>query len=162
MKEERDKSRFGFPTSQAGNYSVTDCRGLVKTLVCGVKTITWGCASCKVSKYYCIMDWRMDRPNIVEQNWHKANICFQNSTGDAGIQSKQFQPKETLVFIRLVKWALQALDIYTLSATPLAAGTILPGGQRTQSPQTVRTKEEKEVLEHFAGVVSAVSLIMHS
>lgn len=127
VKEERDKSRFGFPASQASNYSVTDCRGLVKTLVCGVKTITWGCASCK------------------------------NSTGDAAIQSKQFQPKETLVFIRLVKWAMQALDIYTLSVTPVTAGTILPSGQRTQSSQNVRTKEEKEVLEHFAGVFSMMN-----
>lgn len=30
------------------------------------------------------------------------------------LEDKQFQPKETLVFIRLVKYALQALDIYTL------------------------------------------------
>ncbi|XP_069681279.1 transformation/transcription domain-associated protein isoform X3 [Periplaneta americana] len=127
VKEDKDKSRFGFPTSQAGNYSVTDCRSLVKTLVCGVKTITWGCASCK------------------------------NSAGEAVIQSKQFQPKETLVFIRLVKWAMQALDIYTLSVTPLAPGALLPGGQRTPSPQTVRTKEEKEVLEHFSGVFSMMN-----
>ena len=28
-------------------YSVTECRSLVKTLVCGVKTITWGIASCR-------------------------------------------------------------------------------------------------------------------
>jgi transformation/transcription domain-associated protein len=49
---------------------------------------------------------------------------------------------------------MQALDIYTLSVSPVAPGTMLPGGQRTQSSQTVRTKEEKEVLEHFAGVVS--------
>jgi transformation/transcription domain-associated protein len=81
---------------------------------------------------------------------------LQNSTGDTAIQSKQFQPKETLVFIRLVKWAMQALDIYTLSVTPITPGTILPGGQRTQSSQNVRTKEEKEVLEHFAGVVSTL------
>jgi transformation/transcription domain-associated protein len=54
VKEEREKSKFGFPPSQAGSYSVSDCRGLVKTLVCGVKTITWGCASCKVSSPYII------------------------------------------------------------------------------------------------------------
>lgn len=102
------------------------------------------------------------KADIVEHNLYKADICFQNSTGDASIQSKQFQPKETLVFIRLVKWAMQALDIYTLSATPVAPGTVLPGGQRTQSPQTVRTKEEKEVLEHFAGVVSIAGLIILS
>jgi len=32
---------------QPPSYSVVDCRGLVKTLVSGVKTITWGVASCK-------------------------------------------------------------------------------------------------------------------
>ena len=32
------------------------------------------------------------------------------------VQNKQFQPKETLVFIRLIKYALQALDIYTLTS----------------------------------------------
>ena len=41
------KLKFSFPPSQAANYSVADCRALVKTLVCGVKTITWGCTSCK-------------------------------------------------------------------------------------------------------------------
>jgi transformation/transcription domain-associated protein len=76
------------------------------------------------------------------------------------IQSKQFQPKETLVFIRLVKWAMQALDIYTLSVSPLTAGAMLPGVQRAQSSQTVRSKEEKEVLEHFAGVVSTAHSIV--
>lgn len=28
-------------------YSVVECRSLVKTLVSGVKTITWGLSSCK-------------------------------------------------------------------------------------------------------------------
>ena len=30
------KAKFGFPVSQAQNYTVADCRALVKTLVCGV------------------------------------------------------------------------------------------------------------------------------
>lgn len=30
------------------NLNIAEYRSLVKTLVCGVKTITWGCASCKV------------------------------------------------------------------------------------------------------------------
>lgn len=47
IKEE--KSKFGFP--QNLNYNVADYRSLVKTLVCGVKTITWGCSACKVRKY---------------------------------------------------------------------------------------------------------------
>ena len=38
----------GASFSQAIPLSVTDCRGIVKTLVCGMKTITWGAGSCKV------------------------------------------------------------------------------------------------------------------
>lgn len=44
-----EKSKIGFPSNQLTNLNVGDYRTLVKTLVCGVKTITWGCASCKVS-----------------------------------------------------------------------------------------------------------------
>lgn len=61
--------------------------------------------------------------------------------------TKHFQPHETLVFVRLVKWALKALDIYTLNAGPQ-----ITGPQRINQ-QNVRSKEEKEVLEHFSGVV---------
>lgn len=46
MKETR--SKIGVPSMQNNNYNVADYRSLVKTLVCGVKTITWGCAACKV------------------------------------------------------------------------------------------------------------------
>lgn len=65
---------------------------------------------------------------------------------------KYFQPHETLVFVRLVKWALKALDIYTINVGPTP--TALP--QRINQ-QNVRNKEEKEVLEHFSGVVSIIS-----
>jgi len=119
--DQEKKVKFGFPASQATNYSVSDCRALVKTLVCGVKTITWGCTSCKPA-----------------DTSHQFN--------------KQFQPKETLIYIRLVKWAMEALDVYTLNTTPGAAA-------RTQPQQTVRTKEEKEVLEHFAGVFALLNPI---
>ncbi|XP_023247442.1 transformation/transcription domain-associated protein [Copidosoma floridanum] len=125
QEEKESKSKFGFPSQQPvpnQHCNVVDCRSLVKTLVCGVKTITWGCANCKAS--------------------------------DMTPQMKQFQPKETLVFIRLVKWALQALDIYTIG--PQAIGALVQPGRPTQ-PQTVRSKEEKEVLEHFSGVFSLMN-----
>ncbi|XP_066597811.1 transformation/transcription domain-associated protein isoform X1 [Prorops nasuta] len=123
LSEDKDygKSKFGFPSPQAMNYNVADYRSMVKTLVCGVKTITWGCANCK--------------------------------SGEMA-QSKQFQPKETLVFIRLVKWSLQALDIYTIG--PPTVGVVSQPGRPAQ-PQTVRTKEEKEVLEHYSGVFSMMN-----
>ena len=42
--EEKQKA---MQASTVTAYSVTECRSLVKTLVCGVKTITWGIASCR-------------------------------------------------------------------------------------------------------------------
>jgi len=41
--------KMGTFTNLNQSYSVMDCRGLVKTLVSGVKTITWGISSCKTS-----------------------------------------------------------------------------------------------------------------
>ncbi|CAH0549746.1 unnamed protein product, partial [Brassicogethes aeneus] len=118
--QKEEKSKFGFP--QNNNYNVADYRSLVKTLVCGVKTIAWNCPSCKVK----------------------------TTTGQALVASKHFQPHETLVFVRLVKWALKALDIYTLNVSP-------PQGPQRLNQQNVRTKEEKEVLEHFSGVFSTMN-----
>ena len=77
------KAKFGFPASQAQNYTVGDCRALVKTLVCGVKTITWGLTSTKA----------------------ETNTALGQAA--AVLPNSQFQPKETLVYIRLVKWAME-------------------------------------------------------
>ncbi|VEN46895.1 unnamed protein product, partial [Callosobruchus maculatus] len=120
LPKEEPKSKFGFP--QNNNYNVADYRSLVKTLVCGVKTITWGCSACKTT------------------------------TGQTLIQSKHFQPHETLVFVRLVKWALKALDIYTLNIGPQPG--VLP---QRMNQNNVRSKEEKEGLEHFSGVFSMMN-----
>ncbi|XP_054724829.1 transformation/transcription domain-associated protein-like [Uloborus diversus] len=118
LDNKEEKTKFGFPASHAAAYSIADCRSLVKTLVCGVKTVTWGVTACKVP-----------------------------SENAQAIPNNQFQPKETLVYIRLIKYALQALDIYALS--PPIPGQV---AQRTMPVQSVRSKEEKEVLEHLAGV----------
>ncbi|KAJ0181684.1 hypothetical protein K1T71_002406 [Dendrolimus kikuchii] len=125
INKTEEKSKIGFPTSQMNNLNVGDYRTLVKTLVCGVKTITWGCASCKTTT---------------------------NSEGTATTTitgQKQFSARETLVFIRLVRWGLQSLDIYTLAAPRAPA-------QPPAQPH-VRSKEEKEVLEHFSGVFSMMN-----
>lgn len=82
--------------TQYNTYSVTDCRGLVKTLVCGVKTITWGLIACKGG------------PDLQL------------------VQNKQFLPKEILVFIRLVRYALQSLDIYTVNVSPTGQAIVRP------------------------------------
>ncbi|XP_052224459.1 transformation/transcription domain-associated protein-like isoform X9 [Dreissena polymorpha] len=125
-KEDKPPHRFGVTPSQYNTYSVADCRGLVKTLVCGVKTITWGIVSCKAIG-----------PELKDTSL---------------VQNKQFLPQETLVYVRLVKYALQALDIYTINVSPSGQAVVRPA-----VVQTVRTKEEKEVLEHFAGVFTMMS-----
>ncbi|KAF7204722.1 transformation/transcription domain-associated protein isoform X1 [Nothobranchius furzeri] len=103
-------------------FQVSDCRSLVKTLVCGVKTITWGITSCK-------------------------------APGEAQfIHNKQLQPKETQIYIKLVKYAMQALDIYQVQVANNQQTYI-----RVANCQTVRMKEEKEVLEHFAGVFTMMN-----
>ncbi|XP_022821038.1 transformation/transcription domain-associated protein isoform X3 [Spodoptera litura] len=122
-----EKSKIGFPSSQMNNLNVGDYRTLVKTLVCGVKTITWGCASCKQQT--------------------TTNTEGTSTTTITG--QKQFSARETLVFIRLVRWGLQSLDIYTLAAPRTPA-------QPPAQPH-VRSKEEKEVLEHFSGVFSMMN-----
>uniref|UniRef100_A0AAY5KGU4 Transformation/transcription domain-associated protein n=1 Tax=Esox lucius TaxID=8010 RepID=A0AAY5KGU4_ESOLU len=103
-------------------FQVSDCRSLVKTLVCGVKTITWGITSCK-------------------------------APGEAQfIPNKQLQPKETQIYIKLVKYAMQALDIYQVQIANNQQTYV-----RVANCQTVRMKEEKEVLEHFAGVFTMMN-----
>ena len=107
--------------SPPNNLNVAEYRSLVKTLVCGVKTITWGC------------------PNL------KSNLSENQPPN-----SKVFQPDEILIFIDLFHWALEALDIYMINIpTP---GTPNVGNQQKPVAQMPRSKEEKEVLEHFSGV----------
>lgn len=118
------------------SYNVADYRNLVKTLVCGVKTITWGCSSITITET--------------------------TAKGEQISTPIPFTPKDTLVFIRLVRWAMKALDIYQVQL-PTAAG-MTPFQGRTMhgrmlpgQSQTGRTQEEKEVLEHFSGVFSLMS-----
>nr|CAD7579031.1 unnamed protein product [Timema californicum] len=69
--------------------------------------------------------------------------CKTNSDSNSSVKS--FHLKETATFIRLVKWAMRALDIYSLSSTSV--------GQKMIGNPTVRTEdEEKYVLEYFSGV----------
>ncbi|KAI5692204.1 hypothetical protein M8J75_004578 [Diaphorina citri] len=57
----------------------------------------------------------------------------------------KFQPHDTRVYIRLVKWGMRALDIYAISSSLFCA-------PNTPLQQGIRTKEEKDVLDQFAGI----------
>ncbi|BFZ01386.1 hypothetical protein BsWGS_04423 [Bradybaena similaris] len=120
-KEDKPMMKFGAIPNHNSPYSVSECRSLMKTLVCGVKTITWGTLNCKAQGI---------------------------------VNSKQFTPKEILVYVRLLKYALKALDIYTICVNPNGGLYV-----RSQSIQNVKVKEEKEALEHFAGVFTMLTPI---
>uniref|UniRef100_A0A8D8TZY5 Transformation/transcription domain-associated protein n=1 Tax=Cacopsylla melanoneura TaxID=428564 RepID=A0A8D8TZY5_9HEMI len=126
---EKQKPRLGISSSPAANYNVNDCRSIVKILICGVKTVTMGLAASSVK-------------------------ASGTEGGPTTPPFGQFQPKDTKVYIRLVKWALKALDVYTLNQP---SGLLPNNMQRTPMQQASRTKEEKEVLEHFAGVFSLMT-----
>lgn len=112
-------------------YSFSDCKNLVKTIVCAVKTISWGIASCKVGT---------NEPAASTPNTYK-----------------QFSAKETEVYLRLIKWGLRAIDIYAITGPVVPQnGSAFTAAQRPLYSQGVRSKDEKEVLEHFAGAVSTM------
>ncbi|XP_068621131.1 transcription-associated protein 1 isoform X2 [Battus philenor] len=135
VNKSEEKSKIGFPSSHLSNLNVGDYRTLVKTLVCGVKTITWGCASCKQA--------------TTSEGTSTSTLGAAGGATAGAVGQKQFSARETLVFIRLVRWGLQSLDIYTLAAPRAPA---MPPVQ-----PHVRSKEEKEVLEHFSGVFSMMN-----
>ncbi|XP_034140404.1 transcription-associated protein 1 isoform X2 [Drosophila guanche] len=103
------------------SVNVAEFRSLVKTLVGGVKTITWGFFNSK----------------------------FQICETSLVTQEKLFNPEILCVYIDLVHYAMEALDIYTINVNP---------NQQRTSGLISRSKEEKEVLEHFSGIF----LMMHS
>lgn len=119
--EQNKLCSIGFPAPNSMN--VVEYRSLVKTLVGGAKTITWGCVSSK---------------SAVAENTSQ--------------QVKMFQPHELNIFIDLVYWGLEAFDIYTINIPNLGTNNVM----QQNKPQN--KKEEKEVLEHFSGIVSILTL----
>ncbi|XP_046847243.1 transformation/transcription domain-associated protein-like isoform X2 [Xenia sp. Carnegie-2017] len=125
VQESESSSSKKFVESKTSNFSAADCKSMVKTLVCGVKTITWGAGSCRDAT---------------------------TSTQAQAPSDKFFLPQETPLFSRLLKYALQALDIYQV--VQAGNGTYYI---RTPNSQQIRMKEEKEILEHFAGVFTMLN-----
>lgn len=117
--------------AQPPNLSLSEFRSLIKTLVCGVKTVTWGLASCKA-------------PNV--------------EAAVAGQQSKMFNSEEIEIFIDLVYWGMEALDIYTINPSGNGASSSQVAKTSGQQLPVPRSKEEKEVLEHYSGVVSILQI----
>ncbi|KAL0100349.1 hypothetical protein PUN28_019603 [Cardiocondyla obscurior] len=100
---------------------------------------------------YNVADYR----NLVKSLVHGAKAITSNCIKRTSevTQTNQLQPKETLIYIQLVKWALPALDIYTIG---LPSNVPTQPGRPVQS-QTIRTKEEKEVLDLFGNVFTQMN-----
>lgn len=99
-----------------------------------------------------------DYRNLIKSLVHGAKAITVNSINSRMsevTQSNQFQPRETLIYIQLVKWALPALDIYTIGP-PTIGAPAQPGRPAAQS-QTIRTREEKEVLELFGNIFTQMN-----
>ncbi|KAL5497639.1 hypothetical protein EMCRGX_G014148 [Ephydatia muelleri] len=67
---------------------------------------------------------------------------------------KLFLPHETHHFVDLFRYGLVALDVYRVTTNVNTGVHVL----RSANCQTVKTKEEKEVLEHFAGVFTMMNM----
>ena len=115
VSEEKDKEsslKIGTTPNVIQNCLVNDCKALVKTLISGVKTITWGLP-----------------------------------TRNENEEGKRLETQEIEIYIRYIKWSLQALDVYMMNSN---MSRVVPPGKTSSNPAG-RTKEEKEVLDHFAG-----------
>lgn len=74
-------------------------------------------------------------------------LITQGSDSSTQVQEKLFTPEILCIYIDLVHFAMEALDIYTVNVNPT---------QQRTSGLISRSKEEKEVLEHFSGIVSII------
>lgn len=50
FSKEKDVEKIIPGVPNPPNYLVSECRALVKTLICGVKTITWGTTTCRTNQ----------------------------------------------------------------------------------------------------------------
>ena len=133
----------GASLTQPIPLSVSDCRGIVKTLVCGMKTITWGAGSCKIPGKvdFCKYDTRIDATwlgkgrqatnfyNVIlslslslslshTQTYTNSPIFLYDISFPANQTPKVFLPHETEQFVHLFRYGLVALDIYRVTTLP--------------------------------------------
>ena len=97
--------------------TVGDCRGLVKTLVCGMKTITWGVGSCKVPG--TTVDFCESVCVCVCMSHVCVYVCLcvlrPPLLPPSASNQELFFPHETEQFVRLFRHGVVALDIYRVT-----------------------------------------------
>lgn len=134
-----DRMRVDFVSSSTiQNYSMLECKTAIKSLIIGVKTAIEN-----------IPTYRSVATSPAEQ--------LLTPPG-----AKLFHPKETIILVRLLKYGLKALDIFTLAPSNIPMNGPVPQMSRQMMAQVSRGKEEKELMESFASVFTNLHpLIFH-
>ena len=124
----RGQTGFG-QSSSSNSCPLSECRHLVKTLIGATKTVTWGLQQ-------CLLPGNRDATMVQEK------LC---------------QPREVQVYVSLVKHATAVLDIYLISSSGKPGNMVYSKLTPQAISLTLKNKEEKEVLEHFAGIFNIMN-----
>lgn len=65
-------------------FSLPDCRAIVKTLVCGMKTITWGAGSCRLPGSTVDYGTIIGEEEREEEGWRKERVKGGKRDGGGG------------------------------------------------------------------------------
>lgn len=120
-RDNRPKLDLSSVSSMQG-YNIIECKSAIRSLIIGIKTAIEAIPSHRLSS---TPDQLLTPPG-----------------------AKLFYPKETIVLVRLLKYGIEALDVFTLNQSMIQ---MHPMAQINRF-QTNRGKEEKELLESFASI----------
>ena len=102
------------------NENIKDCRSLVNTLVLGLKNIVWGITQC--SKHLSSTSSSSQEKLLTLNNLNSSIL------------------EESMIFIRLLKNALQCFEIYSLHPSPASSNSsLLPSSSTSSSTSTLHS-----------------------
>ncbi len=140
---------FGFPATPVEKCIITELKSLLKIIIVTVRTISWGIASTAAKKTGANTNVNVasNAVALVDSN-SKAPVA------GAITQSsfKQFNPKETEIYMRLFKWGLHSIDVFAYNDPGLVWDPVK--GIAKIPNQRVVSKGETDMLEYFAAPVS--------
>uniref|UniRef100_A0A914VHX2 Transformation/transcription domain-associated protein n=1 Tax=Plectus sambesii TaxID=2011161 RepID=A0A914VHX2_9BILA len=135
-------------SEDAGVGTSDDSSGAIARTAGQVTAVYWGVVAAPMSVHDCRSLVKVLVGGAKTTIWGIGNARV---TGDSGKISPE---KETELFFRLLRYGIQCLDIYTImQAAGMPQGTY----QRSHPTTSVRSKEEKEALDHFASVFTMLN-----
>lgn len=124
-----DKPKPDMSTVGTHGYNILECRSAIKSLIIGIRaTIS------------AIPSYRLQG---TDQMLMPAD-------------AKLFHPKETIVLVRLLKYGLKTLDVFSVTPTHVNINPQVGQMNRQMLAQATRSKEEKELMENFASVFTSL------